>query len=210
MSFLDLSKKEVHVKIVYYGPGRGGKTTNLIHIHEAMTDSVRGQMVSIDTKQDRTLFFDFLPLSLGKIFGFDIRIQLFTVPGQVMYNATRKLVLKGVDGVAFVADSQRTQREKNIESLENLSANIQEMGLDIKELPLVLQYNKCDLAEAGIPLLTPEEMNQDMNPDLSLPWFVGSAVTGEGVFEALREISKSTVKTVTRKLMPSLASRSPR
>jgi len=206
VSFLDLSKKEVHVKIVYYGPGRGGKTTNLIYIHEAMTEAVRGQMVSIDTKQDRTLFFDFLPLSLGKVFGFDIRIQLFTVPGQVIYNATRKLVLKGVDGVAFIADSQRTQREKNIESLENLRENLTEMGVDLRSIPFVLQYNKRDLEQSGIPLLTREEMDEDMNQLYQVPSFMGSALTGEGVFETLREISKSTVKAVTRKLMPTLSS----
>jgi signal recognition particle receptor subunit beta len=205
VSFLDLAKREVHVKIVYYGPGRGGKTTNLLHIHEAMTDNVLGQMVSIDTKQDRTLFFDFLPLSLGKIFGFDIRIQLFTVPGQVMYNATRKLVLKGVDGVCFVADSQRTQREKNIESLANMKENLAEMGLDIETTPLVLYYNKQDLAKAGVPLLSFEEMQQDLNSVYNVPAFSGSALTGDGVFEALREISKFTVKKVARKLMPSLS-----
>jgi signal recognition particle receptor subunit beta len=208
VSFLDLSKKEVHVKIVYYGPGRGGKTTNLVYVHEAMAESVRGQMVSIDTKQDRTLFFDFLPLSLGKVFGFDIRIQLFTVPGQVMYNATRKLVLKGVDGVAFIADSQRNQREKNIESLENLRENLAEMGADLRTMPFVLQYNKRDLEQSGIPLLTFDEMEQDMNGLYRVPSFMGSAVTGEGVFETLREISKATVKAVSLKLMPSISSRS--
>ena len=206
MSFLDLSKREVHVKIVYYGPGRGGKTTNLLHIHEAMTDAVRGQMVSIDTKQDRTLFFDFLPLSIGKIFGFDIRIQLFTVPGQVIYNATRKLVLKGVDGVAFVADSQVSQREKNIESLENLRDNLADIGVDISKIPLVLQFNKQDLAAEGIPLLSEVDMVSDLNSVYNVPCFNASALTGEGVFETLREISKTTVKSVARKLMPSLTS----
>ncbi|PLX41187.1 MAG: gliding motility protein [Deltaproteobacteria bacterium] len=206
MSFLDLSKREVHVKIVYYGPGRGGKTTNLLHIHEAMTDAVRGQMVSIDTKQDRTLFFDFLPLSIGKIFGFDIRIQLFTVPGQVIYNATRKLVLKGVDGVAFIADSQVSQKEKNIESLENLRDNLADIGVDINKIPLVLQFNKQDLAAEGIPLLSEADMVSDLNSVYNVPCFNASALTGEGVFETLREISKTTVKSVARKLMPSLTS----
>ncbi len=207
MSFLDLSKREVHVKIVYYGPGRGGKTTNLLYIHKAMTDAVRGQMVSIDTKQDRTLFFDFLPLSLGKIFGFDIRIQLFTVPGQVIYNATRKLVLKGVDGVAFIADAQESQREKNIESLENLRDNLKDMGIDIAQIPLVLQYNKIDLAAEGIPLLTVDQMQADMNSVYNAPYFTASAITGEGVFETLREVSKLTVKNVARKLMPTLTAK---
>ncbi len=207
MSFLDLSRREVHVKIVYYGPGRGGKTTNLLYIHEAMADAVRGQMVSIDTKQDRTLFFDFLPLSLGKIFDFDIRIQLFTVPGQVIYNATRKLVLKGVDGLVFVADSQKTQREKNIESLDNLRDNLAEIGLGIQEIPLVLQYNKRDLASSGVPLLSVEEMEKDLNSHYGVPSFAGSAVSGEGVFETLRDISKLTVKAVARKLMPTLTAK---
>jgi len=207
VSFLDLSRREVHVKIVYYGPGRGGKTTNLLYIHEAMADAVRGQMVSIDTKQDRTLFFDFLPLSLGKIFDFDIRIQLFTVPGQVIYNATRKLVLKGVDGLVFVADSQKTQREKNIESLDNLRDNLAEIGLGIQEIPLVLQYNKRDLASSGVPLLSVEEMEKDLNSHYGVPSFAGSAVSGEGVFETLRDISKLTVKAVARKLMPTLTAK---
>lgn len=201
MSFIDLSKNEVQCKIVYYGPGRGGKTTNLLYLHQAMTDSVRGKMVTIDTKGDRTLFFDFLPLALGKIQGLSIKIQLYTVPGQVMYNATRKLVLKGVDGIVFVADSLKVQKEKNVESLENLRQNLAEDNLDMKEIPLVLQYNKRDLGGSNIPILTVEEMQEDLNTELQVPWFSGSALRGDGVFETLREISKRTVKYVSRKLL---------
>jgi signal recognition particle receptor subunit beta len=166
-----------------------------------MTEAVRGKMVTIDTKGDRTLFFDFLPLALGKIQGLSIKIQLYTVPGQVMYNATRKLVLKGVDGIVFVADSLKVQKEKNIESLENLRQNIAEDNIDIKEIPLVLQYNKRDLGGSNIPILSVEEMGEDLNTELQVPWFTGSALKGDGVFETLREISKRTVKHVSRKLL---------
>ncbi|MGB7065474.1 MAG: ADP-ribosylation factor-like protein [Syntrophobacteria bacterium] len=201
MSFIDLSKNEVQCKIVFYGPGRGGKTTNLLYLHQAMTDSVRGKMVTIDTKGDRTLFFDFLPLALGQIQGLSIKIQLYTVPGQVMYNATRKLVLKGVDGIVFVADSLKVQKEKNIESLENLRQNLAEDNVDIEKIPLVLQYNKRDLGGSNIPILSVEEMQEDLNKKLQVPWFGGSALKGDGVFETLREISKGTVKYVSRKLL---------
>jgi signal recognition particle receptor subunit beta len=201
VSFIDLSKNEVQCKIVYYGPGRGGKTTNLLYLHQAMTEAVRGKMVTIDTKGDRTLFFDFLPLALGQIQGLSIKIQLYTVPGQVMYNATRKLVLKGVDGIVFVADSLKVQKEKNVESLENLRQNLAEDNLDIREVPLVLQFNKRDLGGSNIPILTVEEMEEDLNSELQVPWFSGSALRGDGVFETLREISKRTVKQVSRKLL---------
>jgi signal recognition particle receptor subunit beta len=201
VSFIDLSKNEVQCKIVYYGPGRGGKTTNLLYIHQAMSEAVRGKMVTIDTKGDRTLFFDFLPLALGKIQNLSIKIQLYTVPGQVMYNATRKLVLKGVDGVVFVADSLKVQKEKNVESLENLKQNLADDGIDAREMPLVMQYNKRDLSGSNIPILSVEEMERDLNRDLKVPWFPGSALKGDGVFETLREISKRTVKHVSRKLL---------
>jgi len=201
VSFIDLSKNEVQCKIVYYGPGRGGKTTNLLYIHQAMSEAVRGKMVTIDTKGDRTLFFDFLPLALGKIQNLSIKIQLYTVPGQVMYNATRKLVLKGVDGVVFVADSLKVQKEKNIESLENLKQNLVDDGIDVRQIPLVMQYNKRDLSGSNIPILSVEAMERDLNRDLKVAWFPGSALKGDGVFETLREISKRTVKNVSRKLL---------
>jgi signal recognition particle receptor subunit beta len=200
VAFIDLNKNEIQVKIVYYGPGRGGKTSNLIYIHESMSKQVCGKMVTIDTKGDRTLFFDFLPLGVGKVMNLNIRIQLYTVPGQVMYNTTRKLVLRGVDGVAFVGDSLKVQRQKNIESLKNLEENLVIEGQSIREIPLVLQYNKRDLAESNIPILTIREMEEDLNGDGTVPWFEASAIKGIGVFETLREISKRTVKNVVQKL----------
>jgi len=200
VAFIDLSKNEIQAKIVYYGPGRGGKTTNLLFIHEAMSKQVCGKMVTIDTKGDRTLFFDFLPLSVGKVMNLAIRIQLYTVPGQVMYNSTRKLVLRGVDGVVFVADSLKVQKQKNIESLQNLADNLVDEGADIHQIPLVLQYNKRDLAESNIPLLGMQELEQDLNKDLNVPSFEASALKGAGVFETLREISKRTVKGVLQKV----------
>jgi len=200
VAFIDFSRNENQAKLVYYGTGRGGKTTNLLYIHESMSKQVCGKMVTIDTKGDRTLFFDFLPLSVGKIMDLSIRIQVYTVPGQVMYNTTRKLVLRGVDGVAFVADSLRVQRQRNIESLQNLAENLQGEGLNIKEIPLVLQYNKRDLTESNIPLLSVEEMEEDLNKELRVPYFEASAVKGYGVYETLREISKRTIKNVIQKV----------
>lgn len=199
MALIDLSRKEVHCKIVYYGPGRCGKTTNLIYIYNAMTNETRGKMLTIETKGDRTLFFDLLPLNLGKVNGFDIRIQLYTVPGQAIYEATRKLVLKGVDGIVFVADSLKVRRSKNIESLGDLAKNLQEYNFDINKMPLVIQYNKRDLSGGPIPTLAIEELNQDLNKDLCYQTFEASAVKGTGVFETLKEISKLTVKSVAAK-----------
>jgi mutual gliding-motility protein MglA len=199
--FINLAEREIQVKIVYYGPGRSGKTANLLYLHEAMADAVRGKMVTIDTQGDRTLFFDFLPLSLGQIYDMNIKIQLFTVPGQVIYDATRRLVLKGADGVVFVADSQTDQWERNLESLQNLSQHLQGERLELASLPLVLQYNKRDLADARVPLSEPEALERALNADTAAPAFLASAVRGEGVFETLREISKRTVKQVRRKLL---------
>ncbi|HIJ79866.1 MAG: GTPase domain-containing protein [Desulfobulbaceae bacterium] len=199
MALIDLSKREVHCKIVYYGPGRCGKTTNLLSVYDAMAEKDRGKMLTIETKGDRTLFFDLLPLNLGTIRGFNIRIQLYTVPGQVMYAATRKLVLKGVDGLVFVADPLQVRRERNIESLADLRQNITEYGLDVDQVPLVIQYNKRDLVGTPIPTLTIEELDHDLNPDHKYKTFEAAAVSGQGVFETLREISKQTVKYVTNK-----------
>ncbi|MBU1406462.1 MAG: GTPase domain-containing protein [Proteobacteria bacterium] len=199
MALIDLSKKEIHCKIVYYGPGRCGKTTNLLTVHSSMADSARGKMLTIETKGDRTLFFDLLPLNLGKIRGFNIRIQLYTVPGQVMYAATRKLVLKGADGLVFVADPLQVRRERNVESLEDLRTNLLDYGLKLEEMPLVIQYNKRDLVDTPIPTLTVEELDADLNSAYKVKTFEASAVTGMGVFETLREISKQTVRYVTNK-----------
>ncbi len=207
MAFIDLSKNEIQAKIVYYGPGRGGKTTNLLHIHESLSRQVCGKMVTIDTKGDRTLFFDFLPLSIGKVLNMTIRIQLYTVPGQVMYNTTRKLVLRGVDGMVFVADSLRVQKDKNVESLQNLGQNLVDEGLTVQQVPIVLQYNKRDLLKSNIPLLSIEELQNDLNLDLEVPWFEASAISGEGVYETLREISKRTIKSVIQKVGGDLAAK---
>ncbi len=199
MALIDLSKKEIHCKIVYYGPGRCGKTANLLTVHSSMADNARGKMLTIETKGDRTLFFDLLPLNLGTIRGFNIRIQLYTVPGQVMYASTRKLVLKGADGLVFVADPLQVRRERNIESLEDLRTSLLEYGLKLEEMPLVIQYNKRDLVGTPIPTLTVEELESDLNSVLKVKTFEASAVTGMGVFETLREISKQTVRYVTNK-----------
>jgi signal recognition particle receptor subunit beta len=199
MALIDLSKREVHCKIVYYGPGRCGKTTNVIYIYNAMSSRVRGKMLTIETKGDRTLFFDLLPLNLGKVAGFDIRIQLYTVPGQTIYEATRKLVLKGVDGVVFVADSLKVRQAKNIESLRDLEHNLKEHNLSLGEIPLVLQYNKRDLISSPIPTLSIEELEKDLNGELKIPVFEAAATKGIGVFETLKEISKRTISHVGRK-----------
>ena len=201
MPFINFSKDEIQCKIVYYGCGFCGKTTNLLYVYKKTVEDVRGRMVSIDTDGDRTIFFDFLSLNLGKIRGFDIRVQLYTVPGQVHYDATRKLVLKGVDGVVFVGDSLKTQREKNIESLINLAKNLAEKRLSIRTIPLVMQYNKRDLESEGAEILPVEVMQKDLNSMLKAPYFTASALKGQGVFETLREISKLVVKDVSKKIL---------
>ncbi len=202
MPFINFSKDEIQCKIVYYGAGFCGKTTNLQYIYNKTLGKIKGKMVSIDTKGgDRTIFFDFLSLNLGKIRGFDIRVQLYTVPGQVHYDATRKLVLKGVDGVVFVADSLKVQRKKNIESLINLAKNLAEKRLSIRTIPLVMQYNKRDLQGTDSETLPVEILEKDLNSMLKAPAFEASALQGFGVFETLREISKLVVKDVSRKVL---------
>ncbi|NPB09912.1 MAG: GTPase domain-containing protein [Thermodesulfobacteria bacterium] len=199
MALIDLNRKEIHCKIVYYGPGRSGKTTNLFYIYNAVSEKYRGKLLTIETRGERTLFFDLLPINLGQIHGLNIRLQLYTVPGQSHYRATRKLVLKGVDGIVFVADSLRKRREKNIESLLDLKNNLRDYGLDLAQIPLVFQYNKRDLVTANVPLLTIEELQEDLNKELQVPYFEAAAAKGIGVFETLKEISKRTVKFVARK-----------
>lgn len=202
MPFINFSKDEIQCKIIYYGAGFCGKTTNLQYIYSKTTGKTKGKMVSIDTKGgDRTIFFDFLSLNLGKIRGFDIRVQLYTVPGQVHYDATRKLVLKGVDGIVFVADSLKVQRKKNIESLINLAKNLAEKRLSIRTVPLVMQYNKRDLGGTDSELLPLEILEKDLNSMLKVPAIEASALKGFGVFETLREISKLVVKEVSRKVL---------
>jgi signal recognition particle receptor subunit beta len=196
-----MNTKEVQVKIVYYGPGRGGKTTNLEFINEKYQHRIKTEMVSLKTHGDRTLFFDFLPFDIGKIQGYDVRIQLYTVPGQVKYNATRKLVLKGVDGVVFVADAQEEQRKRNIESLNNLHENLSAYNLSIFRIPLVLQYNKIDLKESGVPLLSQETLQKDLNSKLKVPAFEASALTGGNVIPTLKKVITLTMASIQEKLL---------
>jgi signal recognition particle receptor subunit beta len=200
MAIVNLKKRQIECKIVYYGPGRCGKTTNLEYIHKTFTKQVRGDMVSINTDGDRTLFFDFLPLELGKVKGCDLRVQLYTVPGQVRYSSTRKLVLRGADAVVFVADSLDVRREKNMLSLKDLAANLKEYGLSIFNLPLVMQFNKRDLAEANIPLMPIEQMEKDLNRQLKVPTFPGSAVKGNGVGKTLHTCLKLAMKSIQKEL----------
>jgi hypothetical protein len=185
MSFINYSSREINCKIVYYGPGLCGKTTNLQHIYLKTNPDVKGKMISLATETERTLFFDFLPLALGEIRGFKTRFHLYTVPGQVFYDASRKLILKGVDGVVFVADSQIERMEANVESLDNLKVNLKEQGYDLDKIPYVIQYNKRDLPNAA-PL---EELQKLCNP-LGKPEFEACATTGEGVFETLKAVAK--------------------
>ena len=200
MANFNLKDRVIECKIVYYGPGRGGKTTNLQYIHKAFKKQTTGEMVSINTKGDRTLFFDFLPLGLGKIKGCEIKIQLYTVPGQVRYSSTRKMVLKGVDGVVFVADSLKVRRKENMLSLKDLQQNLSEQNKSIFKIPLVLQYNKRDLAEESIPLLPVKLMERELNRKLKVPSFPASALKGTGVGAALQECLKLTLQHLQRDL----------
>lgn len=200
MANINLKAREVEIKIVYYGPGRGGKTTNLEYIFKTFRKQVTGQMVSAKTEGDRTLYFDFLPMGLGKVKGFDVRVQLYTVPGQVKYAATRKMVLREVDGVVFVADSLQVRREKNMISLKDLHDNLKEYGLSIFKIPLVLQYNKRDLADQGIPLLSINQMERDLNRQLKVPSFPGSAIRGDGVGPTLKACLKLTLQSIKNQM----------
>lgn len=200
MAFVNLKKREVQAKIVYYGPGRGGKTTNLEYIYKRFKKRIKTEMVSIKTHGDRTLFFDFLPFDIGRIKGYDVKIQLYTVPGQVKYDATRKLVLRGVDGVVFVADSIAVRRGKNIYSLKNLQANLATHRKSVFQIPLVFQYNKRDLSEQGIPLLPVETLEKDLNAQLKAPFFEASALTGENVAETMRKIISLTISSLQKEL----------
>jgi len=185
MVSINYATREVTCKIVYYGPGLSGKTTNLIYVHEKVPSSTKGKMISLATEADRTLYFDFLPINIGQINGFTAKFQLYTVPGQVYYNATRKLVLRGVDGLVFVADSQADKMDENIESLTNLKENLAEYGYDYKEMPIVIQYNKRDLS--GV--LPVEELEAKLNGD-NWKYFEAEAVKGTGVFDTLKMIIK--------------------
>jgi mutual gliding-motility protein MglA len=193
MSFINYSSREINCKLVYYGPGLGGKTTNLQFIYARTSPEAKGKMISLATETERTLFFDFLPLSLGEIRGFKTRFHLYTVPGQVFYDASRKLILKGVDGVVFVADSQTERMEANIESLENLRLNLSEQGYNLDKVPYIIQYNKRDLPNAA-PL---DELRGLLNPT-KVPEFEACATTGVGVFETLKAIAKAVLTELRR------------
>jgi len=223
MSLINYASREINCKLVYYGPGLGGKTTNLEYIYEKVAPAAKGKMISLATETERTLFFDFLPVDLGTIRGFKTRFHLYTVPGQVYYNASRKLILKGVDGVVFVADSQIERMEANVESMQNLYDNLLQHGYDLTRIPFVVQYNKRDLPNAA-PI---EELQENLNPGWPVedaarqkpvadpdragqflveevegtwieraPYFEAVATTGDGVFDTLRAISKLVLKTL--------------
>jgi hypothetical protein len=185
MSFINYSSREINCKIVYYGPGLCGKTTNLQYVYAKTNPDAKGKMISLATETERTLFFDFLPLSLGEIRGFKTRFHLYTVPGQVFYDASRKLILKGVDGVVFVADSQIERMEANLESVENLRVNLAEQGYNLDKVPYVVQYNKRDLPNVA----TVEELHRLINPR-GVPEYQAVAPTGVGVFDTLKAVAK--------------------
>lgn len=191
MSFVNYHTKEINCKIVYYGPGLGGKTTNIQYIYQKTSSNNKGQMITLNTENERTLFFDFLPLDLGEIRGFKTRFHLYTVPGQVFYEASRKLILRGVDGLVFVADSQVERMEANIESYQGLERNLAEQGYDIAKVPMVMQWNKRDL-----PNIVPvEDLEFQLNKK-KFPSFEAVATNGQGVFETLKMVSKSVLLNI--------------
>ncbi len=223
MSMINYASREINCKLVYYGPGLGGKTTNLEFVYNKVAPGARGKMISLATETERTLFFDFLPVDLGTIRGFKVKFHLYTVPGQVYYNASRKLILKGVDGVVFVADSQLERMEANVEAMQNLYDNMQQHGYDLTRIPFAIQYNKRDLPNAspiaelqaalnpGWPVEDPARQRMLPDPDRPgeflvwqedgqwyerAPYFEAIAATGEGVFDTLKSISKAVVKTL--------------
>lgn len=191
MSFVNYHTKEINCKIVYYGPGLGGKTTNIQYIYQKTSSNNKGQMITLNTENERTLFFDFLPLDLGEIRGFKTRFHLYTVPGQVFYEASRKLILRGVDGIVFVADSQVERMEANLESYQGLERNLADQGYDISKVPMVMQWNKRDL-----PNIVPVEDLQFQLNKRKFPAFEAVAMNGQGVFETLKMISKSVLLNI--------------
>lgn len=193
MSFINYSTKEINCKIVYYGPGLAGKTTNLQHIYKKVNPDAKGTMISLPTENERTLFFDFLPLALGNIKGFKTRFHLYTVPGQVFYNASRKLILKGVDGIVFVADSQVERIEANLESLENLKLNLTELGYDLSQIPYVIQYNKRDLQNISDVSDLKGLLNTHKVPD-----FESIAIKNKNVFETLKAVAKLVLEDLKK------------
>jgi len=192
MSMINYASREINCKIVYYGTGLGGKTTNLEYIYSRVNPETKGKMISLATESERTLFFDFLPIDLGEVRGFKTRFHLYTVPGQVYYNASRRLILKGVDGLVFVADSQSSRAEANIESMHNLYENLETYGYDLESIPFAIQYNKRDMAN----ILPVEELRAQINP-MGVPDFEGTAIEGQGVFETLSCVSKLVVESLS-------------
>ncbi|MCK4349308.1 MAG: gliding-motility protein MglA [Candidatus Krumholzibacteria bacterium] len=192
MSLINYSSREINVKIVYYGPGLCGKTTNIQYIYEKVSPDTKGKLITLATEMDRTLFFDFLPLELGKVKGFRTRFHLYTVPGQVYYDASRKLILRGVDGLVFVADSQKSRYDANIESIYNLHENLAEYNLKLDEIPFAIQYNKRDLPE----IISVDELEQELNPQ-RYPSFEAVAVKGTGVFDTLKGVAKSVLRNLS-------------
>jgi signal recognition particle receptor subunit beta len=198
MAFINLKKKEIQVKIVYYGPGKSGKTTNLRYIYKKFNDQIKSKLISIDTFGDRTVFFDFMPFNLGKLSGFDIKVQLYTVPGQPRYDATRKLVLNGADGVVFVADVLKARRKENIISLRNLHQNLIGYNKSIFSIPLVFQFNKTDLTAENIPILSTDLLARELNSKLRKPYFAASALTGKNVAMTLKKITSMTISNLKK------------
>ena len=192
MSMINYASREINCKIVYYGTGLGGKTTNLEYIYSRVNPETKGKMISLATESERTLFFDFLPIDLGEVRGFKTRFHLYTVPGQVYYNASRRLILKGVDGIVFVADSQASRAEANIESMHNLYENLETYGYDLENIPFAIQYNKRDMSN----ILSTEELRAQINP-MGVPDFEGIAIEGRGVFETLSCVSKLVVESLS-------------
>lgn len=201
MAFINLKNKLIQVKIVYYGPGRGGKTTNLEYINRKFQHRIKSEMVTVKTHGDRTLFFDFLPFDVGLVNGYQIKIQLYTVPGQVKYDATRRLVLRGVDGVVFVADGMAVRRETNIQSLRNLQDNLASYRKTLDTLPWILQYNKMDLKDHGIPMMPISMLEQDLNGPFQRPYFPSSALQGINVVATLKKIISLTVASIRQELI---------
>jgi len=190
MALINYASREINAKIVYYGPGLGGKTTNIKYIYTKLNPSIKGKLISLATELDRTLFFDFLPVDLGTIRGFKTRFHLYTVPGQVFYNASRKLILRGVDGIIFVADSQIERFDENIGSLDNMMDNLKTYNLFLEKIPFVIQYNKRDLPN----ITSIDELQKIMNPQNTRPYFEAVATQGIGVFETLKEVCKHVLK----------------
>jgi signal recognition particle receptor subunit beta len=192
MSMINYASREINCKIVYYGTGLGGKTTNLEYIYSRVNPETKGKMISLATESERTLFFDFLPIDLGEVRGFKTRFHLYTVPGQVYYNASRRLILKGVDGLVFVADSQASRAEANIEAMHNLYENLETYGYELEKIPFAIQYNKRDMPN----ILPVSELRAQINP-MGVPDFEGTAVQGKGVFETLSCVSKLVVQSLS-------------